>query len=124
MAEEYEWEFHADEAIRHLKEDIDIKDHFIKNEHDVMSKLSSWVYVVDHIYERVPEEIYQAMITGDIRDGEIKGKNLELSRIEEIEQIANRHGFRLGRHRTFNQPLTDEQIESVRRRAGQAFRVA
>jgi predicted amino acid dehydrogenase len=52
------------------------------------------------------------------------GKNLELSRIEEIEQIANRHGFRLGRHRTFNQPLTDEQIESVRRRAGQAFRVA
>jgi predicted amino acid dehydrogenase len=49
------------------------------------------------------------------------GKNLELDRIDEIERIADKHGFRLGAYRTFNQALADEQINTVRHKAGRAF---
>lgn len=48
------------------------------------------------------------------------GKNLEIGRIQEIEQIADRHGFRLAGLRSFEHSLTQDQIQSVRRRADRA----
>lgn len=45
------------------------------------------------------------------------GKGIELSRVREIGEIAARHGFRLSGFRTFEKPVTDEQIAHVRMRA-------
>ena len=45
------------------------------------------------------------------------GKDLSRARVEEISGIARKHGFRLSGFRSFEQAVTDEQIERVRRRA-------
>ncbi len=45
------------------------------------------------------------------------GKHLELTRVQEIEQIAERHGFRLPALHSFDRPLTRQEIQSVRHRA-------
>lgn len=45
------------------------------------------------------------------------GKNITRQRVEEITEIAERHGFRLSGFRSFEHPVTPEQIEKVRRRA-------
>jgi len=42
------------------------------------------------------------------------GKNLTVPQIEEIAQIATRHGFRLGGFRSFERAVTAEQIEKVK----------
>jgi predicted amino acid dehydrogenase len=47
------------------------------------------------------------------------GKNLELDKVHRIERIAERHGLTLAPFRSFGRALKDEQIEAVRRRAGQ-----
>jgi predicted amino acid dehydrogenase len=41
------------------------------------------------------------------------GKNLSRSRVEEIGEIAHRHGFRLSGFRSFDRPISNEQIEEV-----------
>ncbi|MCK6578635.1 MAG: shikimate dehydrogenase [Anaerolineae bacterium] len=52
------------------------------------------------------------------------GKEIPPEKAEEIGGIAGRHGFRLSGFRSFEQPITEGQIEEVRRHAGQAqFRV-
>ena len=45
------------------------------------------------------------------------GKDIHVSQAHEIDGIAERHGFRLSGFRTFEQPVSDEQIAAVRERA-------
>lgn len=42
------------------------------------------------------------------------GKEIELERVKQISEIARRHGFRQHGFRSFEQPVTEEQIERVR----------
>jgi predicted amino acid dehydrogenase len=48
------------------------------------------------------------------------GKELRIEKVREIEQVAERHGFRLAGFRSFNQPVTDSQIEAIRHSAARA----
>ncbi len=45
------------------------------------------------------------------------GKDLTLSRVQEITAIAEKHGFRMSGFRSFEREVTEEQIEAVRRNA-------
>jgi len=45
------------------------------------------------------------------------GRKIEMSRVNEITAIAERHGFRLSGFRSFEREVTDAQIETVRRNA-------
>ena len=45
------------------------------------------------------------------------GKDISIRQAHEIEDIADRHGFRLSGFRSFEQPVSDEQIAAVRERA-------
>jgi predicted amino acid dehydrogenase len=47
------------------------------------------------------------------------GKHISLVQARESEQIAARHGFRLAGFRSFEQPVTNEQIALVRQRAAE-----
>lgn len=46
------------------------------------------------------------------------GKQLSIQRVLEIEEIATRHGFRLSGFRSFERPVTPDQIDRVRRCCG------
>jgi predicted amino acid dehydrogenase len=48
------------------------------------------------------------------------GKHLTRERVEEIDRIAKKHGFRLSGFRSFEREVTPEQIEVVRRNAKRA----
>ena len=45
------------------------------------------------------------------------GKRITRAQVDEITAIADRHGFRLSGFRSFERPVTDEEIEHVRQRA-------
>ncbi len=45
------------------------------------------------------------------------GKHLTRARVEEIDEMAKRHGFRLSGFRSFEREVTPQQIETVRRNA-------
>ncbi|HEY4689462.1 MAG TPA: shikimate dehydrogenase [Anaerolineae bacterium] len=45
------------------------------------------------------------------------GKDLSVSQVEAIDDIAQRHGFKLGGFRSFERAVTDEHIEQIKRRA-------
>ena len=45
------------------------------------------------------------------------GKHLTRARVEEIDEIAKKHGFRLSGFRSFEREVTQQQIEAVRRNA-------
>jgi fatty aldehyde-generating acyl-ACP reductase len=45
------------------------------------------------------------------------GKQITSAQVEEITAIADRHGFRLSGFRSFERPVTEEQIEHVRQKA-------
>ncbi len=45
------------------------------------------------------------------------GRNLTLAQVDEIQRLANRHGFTLAHPRSFHRALTPEQIAEVRRNA-------
>lgn len=47
------------------------------------------------------------------------GKHIEIERVQEIGEIATRHGFRLSGFRTFEKPVTATHIERVRERAAE-----
>jgi predicted amino acid dehydrogenase len=47
------------------------------------------------------------------------GKDLRLEQVNEIEAIADKHGFRLSGFRSFEKAITDEHIERVYQRAHQ-----
>ena len=47
------------------------------------------------------------------------GKDLTVEQVTAIEEIAQRHGFRLGGFRSFERAVTDEQIEQIKHRARQ-----
>jgi predicted amino acid dehydrogenase len=48
------------------------------------------------------------------------GKHLTRERVEEIDAIAKKHGFRLSGFRSFEREVTEGQIETVRRNARNA----
>ena len=45
------------------------------------------------------------------------GKDIQLSQVREIDQIASKHGFRTNGFRSFEKPVTVEQIQKVRENA-------
>jgi predicted amino acid dehydrogenase len=45
------------------------------------------------------------------------GKHLTRARVEEIDEIAKKHGFRLSGFRSFEREVTQQQIDAVRRNA-------
>jgi predicted amino acid dehydrogenase len=45
------------------------------------------------------------------------GKHITVAQVEEIAQIAGKHGFKLGGFRSFERAVTPEQIERVKTRA-------
>jgi len=45
------------------------------------------------------------------------GKNITRQQVEEITEISNRHGFRLGGFRSFERQVTPQQFENVRQLA-------
>lgn len=51
------------------------------------------------------------------------GKDVSVAQAHEIGAIADRHGFRLSGFRSFEQPVTPEQIARVRERAVETRRV-
>ena len=46
------------------------------------------------------------------------GKNITLNQVEYIAGLGAKHGFEVGGFRCFEQPVTDEQIERIRKNAG------
>ena len=48
------------------------------------------------------------------------GKHLTRGRVEEIDAMARKHGFRLSGFRSFEREVTEQQIETVRRNARRA----
>jgi fatty aldehyde-generating acyl-ACP reductase len=50
------------------------------------------------------------------------GKHLTRQRVEEIDGMAKRHGFRLSGFRSFEREVTQEQIDAVRRNANHSRR--
>lgn len=50
------------------------------------------------------------------------GKDISLEQAHEIGEIAARHGFKLSGFRSFEEPVTDEQIARVRQRAAESRR--
>ena len=45
------------------------------------------------------------------------GKKISRDKVEEIDRIAKKHGFKLSGFRSFEKPVTEEQIANVRLRA-------
>jgi fatty aldehyde-generating acyl-ACP reductase len=45
------------------------------------------------------------------------GKQITRAQVDEITAIAERHGFCLSGFRSFERPVTEEQIDSVRQKA-------
>jgi len=45
------------------------------------------------------------------------GKNISRERVDEITQIADKHGFELSGFRSFERPVTPEQIEKIKQNA-------
>lgn len=45
------------------------------------------------------------------------GRDITLEQVEEIQRLADRHGFKLAGFRSFERPVTLEAIETIRRRA-------
>jgi predicted amino acid dehydrogenase len=50
------------------------------------------------------------------------GKEISRSQVDEISTLAAKHGFRLSGFRSFEREVTEEQIDTVRRRARQSHR--
>ncbi len=50
------------------------------------------------------------------------GKEISRTRVDEISTLAAKHGFRLSGFRSFEREVTEEQIDTVRRRARQSHR--
>ena len=48
------------------------------------------------------------------------GKDIQVNRVMEIKGIADKHGFRLNGFRSFESPVTEEQIDRVRKYAENA----
>jgi len=48
------------------------------------------------------------------------GREITAKQVQEIESMADKHGFRLAGFRSFERAVTAEQIERVRARARQA----
>jgi fatty aldehyde-generating acyl-ACP reductase len=49
------------------------------------------------------------------------GKDINLTQVEGIAKLASKHGFSIGGFRCFEQPVTDEQIERIKRNVGKRW---
>jgi hypothetical protein len=85
MAKEYEWQDHADLVIGSLHVDIHLKDQFVKREHDLVSKLASLVYVIDHITERIPKEMKNLHNL----NSEIEDKIMDIKALVESDRLKD-----------------------------------
>jgi len=45
------------------------------------------------------------------------GRDLTVEQVEEISRIAQKHGFKLSGFRSFERPVTQEQIEKIKENA-------
>ncbi|HLF24718.1 MAG TPA: shikimate dehydrogenase [Anaerolineae bacterium] len=52
------------------------------------------------------------------------GKDLSVAQVETIDEIARRHGFKLGGFRSFERAVTDEHIEQIKRNARRGLAAA
>ncbi len=68
-----------------------------------------------HAYACMAETMVLAL-EGRFEDYTV-GKNITRAQVEEIARLARKHGFRLSGFRSFEQPVTMEQIARVRERA-------
>ncbi len=95
MDEEYEMEEVADMAIEHLREFVDTEKQLVQEEHELLSKLQSWDYIIGHLDERIPanlahlhelnRKIAEKLI--EIRDLIESGRLHDLRILKEEEQI-------------------------------------
>lgn len=53
-------------------------------------------------------------------EGFTLGKEVSIEQVEEIDRLAKKHGFRISGFRSFEKPVSEEQIRHVRERAGRA----
>ena len=60
-------------------------------------------------------------LEGRTKEDYTLGKNFTRQHVKEISQIALKHGFRLSGFRSFERPVTEKDIERVRRNAGIRF---
>ena len=60
-------------------------------------------------------------LEGRTRGDYTLGKNFNRQQVEEISQIALKHGFRLSGFRSFERPVRDEEIDRIRSYAGVHF---
>jgi fatty aldehyde-generating acyl-ACP reductase len=49
------------------------------------------------------------------------GKNITLTQVEGIARLATEHGFSVGGFRCFEQPVTEKQIERIKKNAGKKW---
>jgi hypothetical protein len=95
MNKDYEMEELADAAVGELRNFIDEEKQLIRGEHDLISKLQSWDYIVAHLDERLPanmtnlhklnEDVAKKLI--EIRDLIESGTLSDLRILKEEEQI-------------------------------------
>ncbi|MDW7675073.1 MAG: shikimate dehydrogenase [Bacillota bacterium] len=50
------------------------------------------------------------------------GRDLSIGQVEEISKLADKHGFKLAGFRSFEKAVSDEQITSIKKRAGEKIR--
>jgi fatty aldehyde-generating acyl-ACP reductase len=63
-------------------------------------------------------ETFALALEGRTHEDYTVGKNFTRQRVDEISQIAARHGFRLSGFRSFERPVSEADIERIRRNAG------
>jgi hypothetical protein len=52
------------------------------------------------------------------------GKHVSVEQVREIQRLAERHGFRIANPRSFEKPVTDDQIDQIRSRARERLMIA
>jgi len=77
MAQPFEYEELADEAICDLRNFIHTEQQFVRAEHDLHAKLLQWDYVMVHLAERIPPELeHLHNFNGQISDKLIEIRDL------------------------------------------------
>lgn len=87
MSAEYEMEELADMAVSQLRESIITESQLVEEEHEFLSKLLEWDYVILHLSERIPEEMKDLhKLNGNISD-----KLLEIRKLVESGELEHLH---------------------------------
>jgi len=97
MANNYEMEEFADQAVEELREFIDAESKLIQAEHEFFSKLYSWEYIIAHLNERIPPKmLHLHRLSGkitekliEIRDIVESGSLQDLSIVKEEKHLIS-----------------------------------